>query len=167
MLCKANWGILMKTVIQFYRHASVDTTNVLSSYFMTVGMHRFAWSTVGTYFQSGSKYFKIPGWRSTVHTHAYYLEGTWWELLMTNGSHLKPTSEPSWNLLFWRANQTPCFYFCIYFYPSPGMKKPHLLACYAWFITSASLLRHNINANAKWAYKMCEAKNCCACCHKW
>ena len=39
----------MKTVIQFYRHASVDTTNVLSSYFMTVGMHRFAWSTVGTY----------------------------------------------------------------------------------------------------------------------
>ena len=38
------------TVIQFSRHASVDTTNVLSSYFTTVGMYRFAWSTVGTYF---------------------------------------------------------------------------------------------------------------------
>ena len=32
----------MKPVIQFSRYASVDTTNVLRSYFMTVEMHRFA-----------------------------------------------------------------------------------------------------------------------------
>ena len=36
---KAYWW---KTVIQLSRYATMDTTNVLSSYFMTVDMHRFA-----------------------------------------------------------------------------------------------------------------------------
>ena len=48
----------METVIQFSRHASVDTTDVLSSYFTTVGMHRFACSTVGTYFSEWIQIFQ-------------------------------------------------------------------------------------------------------------
>ena len=74
MLCKANWGILMKTVIQFYRHASVDTTNVLSSYFMTVGMHRFAWSTVGTYFSEWVQIFQ-NSWLEKYCAHTCILLG--------------------------------------------------------------------------------------------
>ena len=43
MLRKANQFIIdEKPVTQFSRYATVDTTNVLSSYFMTIDMHRFA-----------------------------------------------------------------------------------------------------------------------------
>ena len=43
MLRKANQFITdEKPVTQFSRYGTVDTTNVLSSYFMTVDMHRFA-----------------------------------------------------------------------------------------------------------------------------
>ena len=64
----------MKTVIQFYRHASVDTTNVLSSYFMTVGMHRFAWSTVGTYFSEWVQIFQ-NSWLEKYCAHTCILLG--------------------------------------------------------------------------------------------
>ena len=64
----------MKTVIRFYRHASVDTTNVLSSYFMTVGMHRFAWSTVGTYFSEWVQIFQ-NSWLEKYCAHTCILLG--------------------------------------------------------------------------------------------
>ena len=59
-----------KPVIHFSRYATVDTTNALSSYFMTIDMHRFAfmaglqWEQI---FQSGSKYFrKICSWGNQI-----------------------------------------------------------------------------------------------------
>ena len=63
------------TVIQFSRHASVDTTNVLSSYFTTVGMHRFAWSTVGTYCFSEWVQIFQNSWLEKYCAHACILLG--------------------------------------------------------------------------------------------
>ena len=48
----------MEPAIQFTRYATLDTTNFLSSYFMTVDMHRFAlmWLvTKNKFFRVGPK----------------------------------------------------------------------------------------------------------------
>ena len=52
-LCEPHWW---KLVIQFSRYASVDTTNVLSGYFMTVDMHgsAFMWLVY-----SRNKFFRV------------------------------------------------------------------------------------------------------------
>ena len=47
-----------KPVIQFSRYATVDTTNVLSSYFMTVDMHRFAFLWL-VHMYSRNKFFRM------------------------------------------------------------------------------------------------------------